>query len=136
MPGNTNASQLGRDTLRLAYGGGSNARLWWAYQGTTASGDGTSAPVQLAMPWNGRVRNAYIFTTSDPGATIVGVHINRNLVALFTQTITPAAGGLISPLRLQGEFLAGQELSFSIDPVNNPGVSYLSVGVQYDSPGA
>jgi len=132
--GNTNVSQIGRDALRLAYAGGSAALLFWAYQGDTASADGTAAPVQMAMPWNGRVKQAYLFTTAAPGATVIGVHIDRNLVPLFSLGGTPSGGGVITAFRLQGRFTAGQELSFSVDPTNDPGVSYLVVATEYDSP--
>ncbi len=135
--GNTNISQIGRDALRLAYAGGAATALWWAYQGTTASADGTAPAVQMVMPWNGRVRNAYVFTTADPGETTIGVHLDRNLVALFSNGFTPGGGGAanISEVRLEGQFVAGQELGIVIDPTNDPGASYLVVGVEYDSPG-
>ena len=131
--GNTNVSQLGRGILPVYSSGGTAALRFWAYNGTTASADGDNFLNQMMMPWNGRVRYGEFFSTNDPGAVIVGVHINRSLTALFTNTFTPTGGDRVTQFRLQGAFSASDEIAFSVDPANDPGQSYMAIAVEYDS---
>ena len=131
---NTNISQIGRDTLRLSYAGGAATLLFWAYVGDVGSGDGDNQLNQLAVPWSGRVRGAILYTGNDPGATTIGVHIDRNSTPLFSITTSPSGAGVATPVRIEGSFQAGQELSFSVNPTVDPGASYLAVAVQYDTP--
>lgn len=126
--------------LRLRSGGGTAALRFWAFTGAVASADGDAADNQYAAPWAGFVRFALVHTTADPGLMTVGMHIDRNLVASITGSATAAGGDVVTTVALVGgapaAFSAGDELSFSVDPANDPGASYMTVGIVYEGGGA
>lgn len=133
MSNNTNVSQMGRGVLPLYFSGGSSALRFWAYNGAIGSSDGDNTLNQMIMPWNGQVRYAYIFTGADPGAIVVGVHLDRNVVATFSQSVTPSGAGVVTQVPLGGQFAAGQQLGFSVNPTNDPGAANMVIAVEYGS---
>ena len=124
-----------RQSLRLDFAGGSAALRFWAFQGNTGSADGDSGPTQYASVFNFRTVRAAIYATNDMGATIVGIHLNRNIAPVVTQTVTAGGADQVTQFSLlPANFQLGQELGVSIDPANDPGVAYLILAIENDSP--
>lgn len=68
----------------------------------------------------------------DPGAVIMGSHLNENGTPLETQAYTGAAGVMSVTEFSSTSFGAGDRLSISCDPANDPGINLWVVACVFN----
>lgn len=87
----------------------------------------------IPAPASGRLISITAWPQSSAGSTIMGFHVNSNATAASTDTQTLTAGSPATFTFSSGNtFSALDELSFSINPTNNPNGLSFSIILEYD----
>jgi hypothetical protein len=87
----------------------------------------------IPAPASGRLISITAWPQSSAGSTTMGFHVNSNATAASTDTQTLTAGSPAQFTFSSGNtFSALDELSFSINPTNNPNGLSFSIILEYD----